>query len=34
MPMTFVADGSGVIRWVGREGQTEDDIKRAVGAAK
>jgi thiol-disulfide isomerase/thioredoxin len=34
MPMTFVADSSGVIRWVGREGQTEEDIQRAVGAAR
>jgi thiol-disulfide isomerase/thioredoxin len=34
MPMTFVVDGSGVIRWVGREGQTEEDIRRAVAAAR
>jgi thiol-disulfide isomerase/thioredoxin len=34
MPMTFVADANGVIRWVGAEGQTEDDIRRAVQAAR
>jgi cytochrome c biogenesis protein CcmG/thiol:disulfide interchange protein DsbE len=34
MPMTFVADGTGVIRWVGGEGQTEDDLRRAVEAAE
>ncbi|HEY8040004.1 MAG TPA: TlpA disulfide reductase family protein [Polyangiaceae bacterium] len=34
MPMTFVADGSGVIRWVGGEGQTEEDLRRAVEAAE
>lgn len=34
MPMTFVADASGVIRWVGAEGQTEDDLRRAVQAAR
>jgi thiol-disulfide isomerase/thioredoxin len=34
MPMTFVADGAGVIRWVGAEGQTEDDLRRAVQAAR
>jgi cytochrome c biogenesis protein CcmG/thiol:disulfide interchange protein DsbE len=33
MPMTFVADAKGVGRWVGGEGQTEDDLKRAVEAA-
>ena len=34
MPMTFVADGSGVVRWVGGDGQTEDDLRRAVEAAQ
>ena len=34
MPMTFVADSTGVIRWVGAEGQTEDDLRRAVQAAR
>lgn len=32
--MTFVADRAGVIRWVGGEGQTEDDLTRAVEAAR
>jgi thiol-disulfide isomerase/thioredoxin len=34
MPMTFVADASGVIRWIGSETQTEDDMRRAVEAAR
>ena len=34
MPMTFVADASGVVRWIGGEGQTEDDLRRAVEAAR
>jgi len=34
MPMTFVADASGTIRWVGGEGQTEDDLQHAVSAAR
>jgi thiol-disulfide isomerase/thioredoxin len=34
MPATFVADGSGVIRWVGAEGQTEDELRQAVRAAR
>jgi thiol-disulfide isomerase/thioredoxin len=34
MPMTFVADSTGAIRWVGAEGQTEEDIKQAVEAAR
>ena len=34
LPMTFVADRQGVIRWVGGEGQTEDDLTRAVEAAR
>jgi cytochrome c biogenesis protein CcmG/thiol:disulfide interchange protein DsbE len=34
MPMTFVADRGGVIRWVGRDGQTEADLKRAIEASQ
>ena len=34
MPMTFVADSSGVVRWVGGAGQTEDDLRRAVAAVR
>ncbi len=34
IPTTFVADADGVIRWVGGEGQTEDDLRRAVEAAR
>lgn len=34
MPMTFVADASGTISWVGDETQTEDELKRAVEAAR
>jgi cytochrome c biogenesis protein CcmG/thiol:disulfide interchange protein DsbE len=34
MPMTFVADGAGTIRWVGDETQTEDQLKMAVEAAR
>jgi cytochrome c biogenesis protein CcmG/thiol:disulfide interchange protein DsbE len=34
MPMTFVADRAGVIRWVGDERQTEDELTRAVEAAQ
>jgi thiol-disulfide isomerase/thioredoxin len=34
MPMTFVADASGTIKWIGDEKQTEDDLKRAVEAAR
>ena len=33
MPSTFVVDRAGVVRWVGAEGQTEDDLRRAVEAA-
>jgi cytochrome c biogenesis protein CcmG, thiol:disulfide interchange protein DsbE len=33
MPATFVADASGVIRWVGAEGQTEDQLRQAVRAS-
>jgi cytochrome c biogenesis protein CcmG/thiol:disulfide interchange protein DsbE len=34
MPATFVADGSGVVRWVGAEGQTEDELRQAVRASR
>lgn len=34
MPMTFVADARGVVRWVGDEHQTEDDLRKAVEAAR
>jgi thiol-disulfide isomerase/thioredoxin len=34
MPMTFVADATGTIRWIGAEGQTEQDIRQAVQAAR
>ena len=34
MPMTFVADATGTIRWVGGEGQTEDELRQAVEAAR
>jgi thiol-disulfide isomerase/thioredoxin len=34
MPTTFVADKLGVIRWVGDEKQTEEDLRRAVGAVQ
>jgi thiol-disulfide isomerase/thioredoxin len=34
MPMTFVADATGAIRWVGGEGQTEDELRQAVEAAR
>jgi peroxiredoxin len=33
MPVTFVADRQGVVRWVGGPGQSEDDLARAVAAA-
>lgn len=33
LPATFVADRSGVVQWVGGEGQTGDDLERAVAAA-
>ena len=33
MPRTFVADRQGIVRWVGGEGQSEDDLVRAVEAA-
>jgi thiol-disulfide isomerase/thioredoxin len=34
MPTTFVADSQGVVRWVGGEGQTEDDLRKAIEAAR
>lgn len=34
MPTTFVADSKGVVRWVGGEEQTEDELRRAVDAAR
>lgn len=34
LPVTFVADRTGTIRWVGGGGQTEDDLRRAVEAAR
>ncbi len=34
MPMTFVADRAGTIRWVGGEEQTEDSLRLAVEAAR
>ena len=34
MPTTFVADRTGVVRWVGGGTQTEDDLRRAVQAAR
>ncbi len=34
MPMTFVADSAGVVRWVGGAGQTEEDLRQAVAAAR
>jgi thiol-disulfide isomerase/thioredoxin len=34
MPMTFVADASGAILWVGGAGQTEGDLRAAVRAAR
>lgn len=33
MPVTFVADRQGTLRWIGGEGQTGDDLDRAVAAA-
>lgn len=34
LPSTFVADAAGTVRWVGGEGQTEEDLLRAVEAAR
>jgi len=32
MPVTFVADAQGVVRWIGGPGQSEDDLAKAVSA--
>lgn len=34
MPVTFIADRQGVVRWVGGPGQTEADIAQAIAAAE
>ena len=34
MPVTFVADKTGTIRWVGGEAQKEDDLEAAIAWAK
>jgi cytochrome c biogenesis protein CcmG, thiol:disulfide interchange protein DsbE len=34
MPATFVTDGAGTIRWVGAAGQTEEELRQAVRAAR
>lgn len=34
LPMTFVGDRAGVVRWVGAEGQTEGELRQAVEAAR
>jgi thiol-disulfide isomerase/thioredoxin len=34
MPVTFVVDKQGIVRWVGDERQTEEDLTRAVEAAR
>ncbi len=34
LPMTFVVDSTGVIRWVGAEAQTEQELQQAVEAAR
>jgi thiol-disulfide isomerase/thioredoxin len=34
LPRTFVADRKGVVRWVGAGGQTDDDLDRAIEAAR
>ena len=34
MPMTFIADRAGTVRWVGAEEQTEDSLRRAVEALR
>jgi peroxiredoxin len=33
MPVTFVADAKGVIRWIGGPAQSEDELEQAIGAA-
>ncbi len=32
IPVTFVVDAQGIVRWVGGPGQSEDDLARAVAA--
>ncbi len=32
MPVTFVVDGTGVVKWVGGPGQSEDDLEAAISA--
>ncbi len=34
MPVTFVVDGTGVIRWVGGPGQGKDDLAQAIAALR
>jgi cytochrome c biogenesis protein CcmG, thiol:disulfide interchange protein DsbE len=34
LPMTFVVDGTGTIRWVGGEKQSDDDLERALDAVQ
>lgn len=34
MPVTFVVDGRGVVRWVGGPGQTEHDLAQAIAAVR
>lgn len=34
LPITFVADGQGRIRWVGGPAQSEDDLRAAISMAK
>lgn len=34
MPVTFVADRAGRVRWVGGAGQTEDELEAAVSASR
>ena len=34
MPISFVADGSGTIRWVAGEQHAEEDLERAIAAAR
>jgi cytochrome c biogenesis protein CcmG/thiol:disulfide interchange protein DsbE len=34
LPVTFLADGTGTIRWIGGEGQSEDDLGQAIEAVQ
>lgn len=34
LPMTFVADKSGIVKWVGGPAQTEKDLERVVAAVR